>query len=178
MPIGIPAICRPWSVTSGALMGMVLKARGLSPVPQPAPAVPAQLPRLRPAPASVADRMTRAVPDLYFEVNSHVLSARERRKLAQLAPALESLIEGHSDDCGLVEYNDRLALERADAVWRVLLELGFPEDRPRTVGFAYRAPQCPSLDDLCRHTNRRVHFRAARAVADTRIPSGAGGGRR
>ncbi len=117
--------------------------------------------------------MTRAVRDLYFEVNSHVLAAGERHKLAQVAPALQALphdspdlvivIEGHSDDRGVIEYNDRLALERAEAVRRVLLNLSFPEDRLRTVSLGYRAPQCLTQDNPCRQTNRRVHFGAALA---------------
>ena len=54
--------------------------------------------------------MTREAPDLYFDLNSHVLRARERRKLDQIAPALQDMlhespeliivVEGHSDDRG------------------------------------------------------------------------------
>jgi len=71
------------------------------------------------------------------------LFARERRRITQIAPALAEMfhdspgliivIEGHSDDRGLVEYNDQLALERAEAVPQILLNLNFPEDRLRTV---------------------------------------------
>jgi outer membrane protein OmpA-like peptidoglycan-associated protein len=119
--------------------------------------------------------MTRAAPDLYFDVNSHVLQVRERRKLEQIAPAVQDilhdfpeliiLIEGHSDDRGLHEYNQQLGLERADAVRRVFLNLSFPEDRVRAVSFGDRAPQCLTPDEACRQKNRRVHFRAAQPMS-------------
>jgi len=41
---------------------------------------------------------------------------------------------------GLPKYNQRLGLERADAIRRVLLALDFPEDCVRVVSFA-RSPQ-------------------------------------
>ena len=41
-------------------------------------------------------------------------------------------------------------------------------DRVRTVSLGYRAPQCLTEDHACRHKNRRVHFRAAQAMPDTR----------
>lgn len=117
-------------------------------------------------------------PDLYFDVNSHVLGKQERHKLAQAAAGLETLlydfpnlvlvIAGHSDDRGLIEYNDHLALERAAEVRRILLILSFPEDRLRVASFGYRVPQCVTEDGPCRQKNRRVHFRAAETVPETR----------
>jgi outer membrane protein OmpA-like peptidoglycan-associated protein len=164
-------ICFILGLTSGALMGMLLTGCGLSLTPQPAPAVPPQPHDLRPAPAWVVDRMARAAPDLYFGLNSHLLPGRERRKLAQIAPALQGIlhdfpdliivIEGHSDDRGLTEYNQRLGSERANAVRRVLLNLSFPEDHVRAVSLGESARQCLTPDEKCRQKNRRVHFRAA-----------------
>jgi len=119
--------------------------------------------------------MERLVPDLYFDRNSHVLRARERRKLAQIAPALEDIlhdfpdliivIEGHADDRSVLDYNDQLGLERADAVRRALLDLSFPEDHLRIVSFSYREPLCATQDNLCRQKDRRVHFSAAQPFA-------------
>jgi outer membrane protein OmpA-like peptidoglycan-associated protein len=156
-------------------MAMLLTGCGLGLTPQPAPAVPSQTLGLLPAPGWVVDRMTRAAPDLYFDLNSHVLRLREQRKLAEIAPAIQDIlhdfpeliivIEGHSDDRGLHEYNQQLGLERADAVRRVLLNVSFPEDRVRAVSFGDRAPQCLTPDEVCRQKNRRVHFRAAQPMS-------------
>lgn len=61
----------------------------------------------------------------YFDVDSHVLRARERRKLDRRAPAVEALlhdspevivaVDARSGDRGTAEYNDRLGLERDGA---------------------------------------------------------------
>jgi len=131
---------------------------------------------LRPAPRWVRDRIV-TVPDLYFSSNSHVLSSRERQKFAQIAPALQDLlhdfpdliivIEGYSDEWFRPDYNDRLALERADAVRHLLLELSFPDDCFRIMTFPFRTPQCAAQDQLCYQQYRRVHFRAAVVVSHT-----------
>ena len=167
-------ICFTLSLTTGALMASMLTGCGLSLSPQPVPAIPPQPRGLRPAPRWVIDRMTSAAPDLYFDVNSHVLRRRERHRLDQIAVALQNIlhdfpeliivIEGHADDRGLIEYNDQLALERAEEVQRALWNISFPEDRLRTASFGYRAPQCRTQDELCRQKNRRVHFRAAEVI--------------
>jgi len=112
--------------------------------------------------------MTRAAPDLYFDFNSHTLPAREQSTLAQIAPAFEEIlhdfpdlmivIEGHTDDRGLIEYNDQLAPEM---VRQALSKLSFPDRHLRTVSPGSRVPQCRTHDDICRQKNRRVHFRAA-----------------
>ncbi len=166
-------------LASGAFMGMLLTGCGLSITPQPAPAVPSQIHGLQPAPGWVVDRMTREAPDLYFDLNSHVLRARERRKLDQIASALQNMlhdfpeliivIEGHCDDWGVHEYKLQLGLERSDAVRRVLLNRSFPEDRVLAASFGDRAPQCLTTDEVCHQKNQRVHFRAAQAMPDARV---------
>jgi cytidylate kinase len=98
--------------------------------------------------------MTREATDLHFDLNSHVLRALERRKLDQIANALQDMlhksqeliivIEGPSDDRGVREYNQELGLQRADAVRRVLLNRSFPEDRVRALSFGDRTPVCPN----------------------------------
>ena len=160
-----------------AIMAVLLTGCGLNlGSPAAGPPVPSQPRGLRPAPGWVADRMTGAAPDLHFDTNSHFLAPRERRKLAQIAPALQDIlhdypdliivIEGHSDDRGAPDYNEGLARERAEAVRQALRNLSFPEEHMRTAGVGYRNPQCITPDDLCRKTNRRVHFRAAREWSD------------
>ena len=155
-------------LTSGALVGMLATGSGLSAASQPAPSIRFPMYGLRSAPGRVARRVSQAAPDLYFAPNSCVLGARGRRKLDEIAPALESLlydfpnliivIEGYSDDH---EYNDRLAWERAEAVRRELLSFSFPQERLRTASFGNSAQRCAASDEGCSRRNRRVHFRAA-----------------
>jgi len=161
-----------------AIMAVLLTGCGLNMGSSGAgSAVPSQPRGLQPAPGWVTERMTRAARDLCFGRNSHLVRPRERRKLAQMAPALQDIlhdyprliivIEGHSDDRGEPDYNAGLARERAEAVRQALRNLNFPEEeRLRTASVGYRNPQCITPGDLCRQTNRRVHFRAAQEWSD------------
>ena len=160
---------------SGAPLGVLLAPCGLR-TPQPTPPLLYQT-TLRPVPRSAVERKTRWAPDLHFDLNSHVLRISELRKLAQIAPVLQDIlhdfpeliivIEGHSSDRGLHDYNHQLGLARADAVRRVLLNLSFPEDRVRTVSLGDSALQCLEPDEGCRQKNRRVHFRTEQALSGT-----------
>jgi outer membrane protein OmpA-like peptidoglycan-associated protein len=84
--------------------------------------------------------MTRSTPDLHLDANSRVLKGRERRKLA---------------------------LQRADAVRRALLELSFPAECLYAVGVGSRPAQCATDHDACQRQNRRVYFRAAQTATRT-----------
>ena len=69
----------------------------------------------------------------------------------------------------MAEYNNRLALGRTETIRRALLRLDVPDDHPRTLSLGCRAPQCVTRDEPCRQKNRRVHFRAARALPDSTV---------
>ena len=160
-----------------AIMVVLLAGCGLNlGSPSAGPPVLSQPRGLRPPPGWVAERMTRAASDLHFDANSLYLRPRERRKVAQIAPALQDIlqdypdliivIEGHSDDRWESEYNDDLARERAEAVRQALRNLSFPEEHLRTATVGYRSPQCITPEDVCQQKNRRVHFRAAQEWSD------------
>ena len=147
---------------------------GLTTTAQRGPAIPSQPSGVRAAPRWVLDRMANVAPDLYFQLNSHVLSRPEQRKLKQIAIGLQDIlhdfpdliivIEGHCDDRGLAQYNEELGLQRAEEIRRLLLSLSFPDDHLRTVSISHRAPLCLSPDDGCRQKNRRVHFRGGQPM--------------
>jgi outer membrane protein OmpA-like peptidoglycan-associated protein len=123
------------------------------------------------APGWVADRLTRVAPDLHFDLSEHSLRARERDELARITPDLKEIlrafpdliivVEGHCDDRGLAEYNLQLGKQRADAVQRVLVNLGFPANHLRSVSLGEKRPQCLTQDEACRQKNRCVRLRAA-----------------
>jgi outer membrane protein OmpA-like peptidoglycan-associated protein len=140
-----------------------------------APPAPEQLPA---APAWVADRLARAVPDLHYPVGSSALPAGEREALGRAAPVVKELlgsfpdlvlaIEGHCDDRGPAHVNRQLGNQRADAVKNYLMSQGIPAAHLRTAGFGDAQPQCFTPDEECRRKNRRVHLRAVqRARAAT-----------
>ncbi len=67
-------------------------------------------------------------------------------------------IEGYTDIIGTKEYNDRLALKRAESVKRYLVEHGVPEDKIEIVGFGKERFIASNEDRIGRLTNRRVEF--------------------
>jgi hypothetical protein len=120
--------------------------------------------------------MTREAPDLYFDLNSHVLRTRERQRLDQIAPALQDMlhdspeliivIEGHCDDWGVHEYNQQLGLDRAEAVRRNSSEFQFSR-RPRASGQSRRhcaavldaRRSVPPEEPACSLQSRTAHIR-------------------
>ena len=70
---------------------------------------------------------------------------------------IESLrIDGHTDDAGTAEYNQKLSLRRADAVARVLTSCGFPRDRLDMRGLGKDRPVADNQTAAGRAENRRV----------------------
>jgi outer membrane protein OmpA-like peptidoglycan-associated protein len=69
------------------------------------------------------------------------------------------LIEGHTDDIGSDEYNQKLSKDRAGAVLSYLLEHGMEANRMRAEGFGRTRPLARSGTAADRAKNRRVQFR-------------------
>ncbi|WP_457600586.1 OmpA family protein [Hydrogenivirga sp.] len=67
-------------------------------------------------------------------------------------------IEGFTDIIGPKEYNEKLAMKRAEAVKRYLVEKGIPEEKIDIVGFGKERFIAPNEDRIGRLTNRRVEF--------------------
>ncbi|MDQ7082796.1 MAG: OmpA family protein [Aquificota bacterium] len=67
-------------------------------------------------------------------------------------------IEGFTDIVGTKEYNEKLALKRAESVKRYLVQKGVPEDKIEIVGFGKERFIAGNEDSIGRLTNRRVEF--------------------
>ncbi len=67
-------------------------------------------------------------------------------------------IEGHTDDSGSKEANERLSQARADSVKEYLVSKGVPADRLQTAGYGSSRPIDPKKTDAARAKNRRVEF--------------------
>src|ERR1035438_1084710 len=123
-------------------MGMLPTSCGLSVTPQSAPAVPSPIHGLQPAPHWVVDRMTSEAPDLYFDLKSHVLRARERRKLDQIAPALQDLLRVSGTDprdCRWRRKRVPVWRSRGSQVWGYDLASGGRRNREEADGFCSQA---------------------------------------
>ena len=72
--------------------------------------------------------------------------------------AVEVQITGHTDRVGTVAYNDRLSLNRAEAVRDMLIKRGLRASFIRAVGRGEREPLIPTPDEQPEPRNRRVEI--------------------
>jgi len=99
---------------------------------------------------------------LYFETNSVEVAPASRPTLDELfaavakRQAVEVQVTGHTDRVGSVADNDRLSLQRAEAVRAMLLQRGINSNFVRAVGRGEREPLVPTPDEQAEPRNRRV----------------------
>jgi outer membrane protein OmpA-like peptidoglycan-associated protein len=99
---------------------------------------------------------------LYFVENSTEIVPESRAALQELFAevarhqAVEVQITGHTDRVGTVADNDRLSIERAEAIRSALLQRGLRASFVRAVGRGERQPLIPTPDEQPEPRNRRV----------------------
>jgi OOP family OmpA-OmpF porin len=99
---------------------------------------------------------------LYFETNSVEVIPSSRPTLdalfAEVArrQAVEVQVTGHTDRVGSAADNDRLSLQRAEAVRTMLIQRGINTSFLRAVGRGEREPLIPTPDEQAEARNRRV----------------------
>ena len=99
---------------------------------------------------------------LYFETNSADVTPSSKPALdallAEVAKrqAVEVQVTGHTDRIGSEADNDRLSLQRAEAVRAMLIQRGINASFLRAVGRGEREPLIPTPDEQAEPRNRRV----------------------
>jgi peptidoglycan-associated lipoprotein len=108
--------------------------------------------------------------DAFFDYDA--VNIREDARIALLADAdaLKRIfqdfpnatinVEGHCDERGSAEYNLGLGDRRASSAKDLLVQLGVPADKLRTISYGKERPQCTEADESCYQRNRRAHFSA------------------
>jgi outer membrane protein OmpA-like peptidoglycan-associated protein len=114
-------------------------------------------------------RMTPSTIDnvmIFFDFNKSDLKPEEQPKFARFIqqvkenPYVRIEVNGHTDDVGSTEYNEKLSERRAITVEDYLLSRGVPRDQLAVVkGFGKSAPLDPGTTDEARAKNRRVEVR-------------------
>jgi outer membrane protein OmpA-like peptidoglycan-associated protein len=80
-------------------------------------------------------------------------------KLLKANPDIKRLsINGHTDNRGAVEMNNKLSQDRADSVMKYLMSHGIDESRLEAHGFGPSQPIDTNDTDAGRQNNRRVQF--------------------
>ena len=101
---------------------------------------------------------------LLFKTNSDQVDASGEQALAQLAkalqanPAIEIVVEGHTDNKGGVDYNWNLSTRRATAVARVLSLNGIEPARLTAAGRGMHQPLVPNDSETNMAKNRRTEI--------------------
>ena len=138
-----------------------------APAPAPAPMVaPAPAPVRAPVvvpPAPVSEKVTFAA-DAFFDFDKAVLKPEAKAKLDDLvgktsAVALEVIIAvGHTDSVGADGYNQKLSVDRSEAVKAYLVGKGIEKNRVYTEGKGEKQPVADNKTAEGRAKNRRVEI--------------------
>jgi OOP family OmpA-OmpF porin len=100
--------------------------------------------------------------NLFFELSKATLQPESEPELKRIVSVLKenmSLvieISGHTDNTGSDEINQKLSLDRADAVKTYLLGAGVTNERIKTKGYGSKKPKASNDTDEGRQINRRV----------------------
>jgi len=73
-------------------------------------------------------------------------------------PQVRISVEGHTDDMGTEEYNEKLSVRRAEAVFRYLVNRGVVPERMEVVGYGESRPVADNSTESGRAENRRVEL--------------------
>jgi outer membrane protein OmpA-like peptidoglycan-associated protein len=110
-------------------------------------------PEQEPEPEAEATPERYYLRPIYFDFDSYTLSKESMEKLDILSsilakhPALKLEITGHTDSKGTFEYNQRLSVNRATAVYKYLILNGITKDRMSVIGKSEN-------DNVARNTTR------------------------
>lgn len=107
------------------------------------------------------------ITKIEFAPSSSVISPASEPILDFVAAAARECpgrlrIEGHTDNTGAPELNDRLSRERAEAVRRALIARGVESARLVSEGFGPRVPVATNATAEGRARNRRIEIRVIR----------------
>ena len=137
-----------------------------APKPAPAPAVvaPAAKPAPAPAPQPPAATKVTYAADAFFDFDKAVLKAEGKAKLDDLVGKvkginLEVIIAvGHTDAVGADAYNQKLSVQRAEAVKAYLVTKGIEKNRVYTEGKGEKQPVADNKTKEGQAKNRRVEI--------------------
>ncbi|MFM1913857.1 MAG: hypothetical protein RIR51_1709 [Bacteroidota bacterium] len=104
------------------------------------------------------------INNLFFEINKADLSPESSPELNRLVKLMEENrelkieISGHTDNTGTKVFNEKLSIDRANAVGNYLKEHNIAQDRIFTKGFGWEKPVATNDTEEGRALNRRVEI--------------------
>jgi len=112
----------------------------------------------------IVRQFTGVIGGITFEYSKARIQKKSRKTLNGAAavlreyPDLRVLIEGHTDNKGVLAKNMSLSLRRAEAVKWYLVDQGIAADRIETAGIGPERPLKPNTTKKGRDSNRRIEF--------------------
>jgi len=103
-----------------------------------------------------------SMSDILFESGKATLKPSLKESLAKIAGILivykepKLVVEGHTDNVGAKEYNQKLSEDRASAVLGYLVEQGVAAERLTAVGHGFDKPIADNATNEGKAKNRRV----------------------
>jgi outer membrane protein OmpA-like peptidoglycan-associated protein len=103
-----------------------------------------------------------SMSDILFDVNKATLTENLKTNLAKISGILtvfkepDIIVEGHTDNQGTAEYNQKLSEARAENVMNFMIEQGIDESRLSSVGYGLTKPVADNSTKEGRAKNRRV----------------------
>lgn len=148
---------------SGALLCGLLGHVFLDPAVQAEVVTPPPpLPEPTPAPPPVRRRIV--LRGVNFDFDSSAIRRESRPVLDQAATLLKQnpdvlvVVKGYTDAIGSEEYNQALSVQRAEAVYRYLVNQGVDPERLTVEGFGETHPIASNETEAGRAQNRRVEL--------------------
>lgn len=98
----------------------------------------------------------------YFDFDRSVIKKNEEERVNFIANLVNNsetgtiLVEGHTDSKGNLEYNEKLSMKRANAVYHYLVKNGIDKAKIKVVGYGETKPADTNATKIGRSLNRRV----------------------
>jgi len=114
--------------------------------------------------APIAKGSTVTINNLFFELNKATLTPESEPELKRIVSVMNENktlaieISGHTDNTGTDEFNNKLSLDRANAVRDYLLNAGIDGNRIKSKGYGKTKPKESNDTEEGRAANRRVEF--------------------
>lgn len=102
---------------------------------------------------------------VFFDFDKATLKSESIPELDRVANFMKKsekvkiLLEGHTDNVGAADYNNKLSKSRADAVKDYLIKKGMSDTRINTIGYGFSKPKVDSNTPEARAANRRVEMK-------------------